>query len=125
MSPCLLSLSLVVEEVAAFLGPEYTSTLHSPWHVCVGGGKGGAVGWGTKSGALKGLFLCPAFMHESHSIPDCRVQPCCAVQGRTGQNGMEALRPRRVLSVSSYAWALGRQTWPQGLSWCCLWSSTG
>lgn len=59
MSPCLLSLSLVVEEVAAFLGPEYTSTLHSPWHVCVGGGgRGGGVG--DKEWSLKGAVSVPS-----------------------------------------------------------------
>lgn len=51
MSPCLLSLSLVTEEVAASPGPEYTSTFHSPWRVFVCGGGG----W-----SLKGAVSVPS-----------------------------------------------------------------
>lgn len=50
------------QEVDASLGPEDAPRLR----VCV---------CRRKDGALKGLFLCPAFMHESHSmgVPPCVV----------------------------------------------------
>ena len=52
-----------------------------------GGWVGGGIG-----GSLKGLFLLPAFMHDSHSMPEYRRCPCMhgwetlckGVEGRTG-----------------------------------------
>lgn len=32
-------------------------------------------------GALKGLFLCPAFVYKSYSMPDSRECPCSMVGG--------------------------------------------
>lgn len=64
-----------------------TPSPSTPHGMCICGGKG----W-----ALKGLFLCLAFVYKSYYIPDSRGCPSCMVGdpvcGCTGQDGIEAQR---------------------------------